>query len=274
MSMRLPNAITGPLRTGSSGPSVVAVQIGLNTALNPSPGLVPDGAFGPKTAQAVRSFQQRNELGADGVVGPKTAAALGLNYTPGAGSAPVPAPPARPPLPGMPPAPSPPSSTPPAPGVPPGFVNLTAVSVIVEAVISGYQGVASAVLSWIDSDYVPQIVYDRVASIVNGTVNKLASRLRGLSRNVVNAGQDPALYFTAKIRDILAQEVSTLSGALQLLVGLPIIGGVASGYQNILSSVMSVADVALDGLRNNGQSAQAAASRILAIFEGVARRIG
>ena len=131
-------------------------------------------------------------------------------------------------------------------------MNLTAVSVIVEAFISGYQRVASAVLSWIDSDYVPQIVYDRVASIVNGTVNRLASKLRGLSRNVVTAGQDPALYFTAKIRDILAQEVSILSGALQLLAGLPIIGGVASGYQNILSSVMSVADVALDGLRSNG----------------------
>lgn len=274
MSMRLPNAITGPLRTGSSGPSVVAVQIGLNTALNPSPGLTPDGAFGPKTAQAVRSFQQRNELGADGVVGPKTAAALGLNYLPGAGSAPAPAPPARPPLPGRPPAPSPPSSTPPAPGVPPGFVNLTAVSVVVEAIISGYQRVASSLLSWIDSDYVPQLVYDRVASILNGAVNLLASQLRGIARSAIPAGQDPALFFTTRIRDILARQVSALSNALQPLVGLPIIGGVASGYQRILSNLMAAADVALDGLRSNGQSAQAAASRIIAIFDSVARQIG
>ena len=152
-------------------------------------------------------------------------------------------------------------------------MNLSGVSVIVEAIIAGMQRVASALLSWIDSDYVPQAVYDRVASIVNGVVNREAAALRGVARAAVPAGQDPALFITGRIREILGRIVSTLCSAVQPLTGLPIIGGYAASYQRTLSALMTAADVVLDGLRNGGQSAQSAATRILAIFEGVARQI-
>lgn len=264
-------SISGPLQIGSRGPGVAAVQVALNSALQPSPQLQTDGVFGPKTAQAVRSFQQRRGLGADGVVGPKTAAALGLGYTSGGGGGGMPAPP-----PGSPPAPGvPPPSGPPVPGgQPPGFVDLSAVSLVVEAIITGYQRVTSRLLSWIDSDYVPQMVYDRVESTLNGAVNILATQLRGIARSAVPAGQDPALFITGRIREILSRQAFALSNALQPLVGLPIIGGVASGYQRVLGSMMAAADAALDGLRNGGQSAQAAATRILGIFDSIARQIG
>lgn len=61
------------LRQGSSGASVRQLQTrlrahGINVGV--------DGVFGPNTAAAVRTFQQRRGLGVDGVVGPRTWAAL------------------------------------------------------------------------------------------------------------------------------------------------------------------------------------------------------
>jgi hypothetical protein len=64
------------LRRGSMGPEVKALQEGLNAKLTPSPGLKPDGIFGPMTDAAVRRFQTDNWLVIDGYAGPCTQNAL------------------------------------------------------------------------------------------------------------------------------------------------------------------------------------------------------
>jgi murein L,D-transpeptidase YcbB/YkuD len=48
----------------------------LNALLSPSPDLVIDGIYGPKTTAAVEAFQQANGLKIDGVAGEITKAAL------------------------------------------------------------------------------------------------------------------------------------------------------------------------------------------------------
>jgi peptidoglycan hydrolase-like protein with peptidoglycan-binding domain len=57
------------LRQGSKGANVRTVQQQLSDL---GYSLSVDGNFGPGTAQAVRAFQQKNNLGTDGVVGPNT----------------------------------------------------------------------------------------------------------------------------------------------------------------------------------------------------------
>lgn len=59
---------------GSRGSAVRRLQDGLNETIGA--GLVIDGAFGPKTRNAVTAFQSRYDLGVDGVVGAKTWAGL------------------------------------------------------------------------------------------------------------------------------------------------------------------------------------------------------
>lgn len=66
------------LRMGSRGPEVERLQ----KLLNVKP---VDGDFGPKTAAAVRQFQQGHGLVADGVVGPRTWDALEHGTTPSRG---------------------------------------------------------------------------------------------------------------------------------------------------------------------------------------------
>ena len=66
-----------PLRRGSSGTAVVALQLRLEE-LGFDPGGV-DGSFGPGTERAVRAFQDVKGLTADGVVGDTTAAALNFD---------------------------------------------------------------------------------------------------------------------------------------------------------------------------------------------------
>ncbi len=57
------------VREGNTGEAVAAAQ----TALNKHGfGLAVDGAFGPATAAAARSFQSGNGLAVDGIVGPQT----------------------------------------------------------------------------------------------------------------------------------------------------------------------------------------------------------
>lgn len=58
------------LKLGSSGWPVFALQKGLNDSAGFS--LTADGAFGPSTDEAVKTYQARMEVGADGVVGPTT----------------------------------------------------------------------------------------------------------------------------------------------------------------------------------------------------------
>jgi hypothetical protein len=70
-----PTAATGPLlRRGAHGDAVRRLQQRLNGA---GARLAVDGIFGPRTEQAVRSFQQARHLIVDGVVGPQTWGSLG-----------------------------------------------------------------------------------------------------------------------------------------------------------------------------------------------------
>ena len=74
-----------PLRRGSSGPSVVVIQVELNRISQNYPAIpkIPtiDGIFGSRTEAAVREFQEIFDLTPDGVVGPATWYALVRLYT-------------------------------------------------------------------------------------------------------------------------------------------------------------------------------------------------
>ena len=64
---------TGLILEGNIGDDVISLQSLLNTH---GYDLIVDGIFGEKTDQAVRDFQERNDLKVDGIVGPQTKAAL------------------------------------------------------------------------------------------------------------------------------------------------------------------------------------------------------
>lgn len=66
-------ALVSTVRQGDSGPAVQAMQVQL---VAQGSSISSDGAFGPATDSAVRSFQSSAGLGADGVVGPATWTAL------------------------------------------------------------------------------------------------------------------------------------------------------------------------------------------------------
>lgn len=74
-----------PLRRGTTGPSVVTVQVSLNRISQSYPAIpkipVVDGIFGIRTENAVRKFQEVFNLTPDGVVGPATWYALVRLYT-------------------------------------------------------------------------------------------------------------------------------------------------------------------------------------------------
>lgn len=74
-----------PLRRGSSGPSVVVVQVELNRISQNYPAIPKianvDGIFGSRTEASVRAFQNIFDLTPDGIVGPATWYALVRLYT-------------------------------------------------------------------------------------------------------------------------------------------------------------------------------------------------
>ncbi len=74
-----------PLRVGSSGPSVVVLQVSLNRISQNYPAIpkisTVDGIFGSRTEAAVRAYQQIFGLTADGVVGPATWYNIVKRYT-------------------------------------------------------------------------------------------------------------------------------------------------------------------------------------------------
>lgn len=74
-----------PLRRGTSGPSVVIVQVELNRISQNYPAIpkiaTVDGIFGVRTEAAIRVFQQVFSLTVDGIVGPATWYALIRLYT-------------------------------------------------------------------------------------------------------------------------------------------------------------------------------------------------
>lgn len=65
-----------PLRRGTTGPSVVTIQVSLNRISQSYPAIpkIPtaDGIFGVRTENAVRKFQEIFNLNPDGIVGPAT----------------------------------------------------------------------------------------------------------------------------------------------------------------------------------------------------------
>ena len=72
-----------PLRRGTTGPSVVVVQVELNRISQNYPAipkLTVDGVFGAATEESVRAFQSIFDLASDGVVGPATWYQLVLLY--------------------------------------------------------------------------------------------------------------------------------------------------------------------------------------------------
>jgi peptidoglycan hydrolase-like protein with peptidoglycan-binding domain len=74
-----------PLRRGSSGPSVVVVQVELNRISQNYPAIpklaTVDGIFGSRTEASVRAFQEIFNLNPDGIVGQATWYALVRLYT-------------------------------------------------------------------------------------------------------------------------------------------------------------------------------------------------
>lgn len=74
-----------PLRRGSSGPSVVQLQVSLNRIARNYPAIpglgAADGIFGSRTEAAVRAFQKIFNLAQDGIVGPATWYAVVRLYT-------------------------------------------------------------------------------------------------------------------------------------------------------------------------------------------------
>ncbi len=68
-------------RRGSSGEAVRTIQQKLVNWGYLSGGV--DGVYGPKTVEAVKSFQNKNGLAADGIAGPATLKALGMSSTGG-----------------------------------------------------------------------------------------------------------------------------------------------------------------------------------------------
>ena len=74
-----------PLRRGSSGPSVVTLQVALNRIAQNYPAIPKvanvDGIYGSRTESSVRAFQQIFNLTPDGIVGPSTWYAVVRLYT-------------------------------------------------------------------------------------------------------------------------------------------------------------------------------------------------
>jgi len=74
-----------PLRRGSSGPSVVVIQVELNRISQNYPAIpklaTVDGVFGSRTEASVRKFQEIFDLTVDGIVGQATWYALVRLYT-------------------------------------------------------------------------------------------------------------------------------------------------------------------------------------------------
>ncbi|MBQ6840041.1 MAG: peptidoglycan-binding protein [Oscillospiraceae bacterium] len=74
-----------PLRLGSTGPSIVVIQVSLNRIAQSYPAIpkipVVDGIYGSRTEASVRTFQEVFGLTPDGIVGPATWYAIVRLYT-------------------------------------------------------------------------------------------------------------------------------------------------------------------------------------------------
>jgi murein L,D-transpeptidase YcbB/YkuD len=80
-------SMAAPVELGSTGEDVRCLQERLQQVRSGGDPIAVDGEFGPATDQAVRQFQDANDLVVDGVVGAQTAELLGV-WAPTATSAP------------------------------------------------------------------------------------------------------------------------------------------------------------------------------------------
>ena len=78
--MRAQLALPATIRLGSVGAGVQLAQYELSRVLILSGSQEVDGQFGPRTAQAVRDYQQLKALAVDGVVGPRTWTAMLIEH--------------------------------------------------------------------------------------------------------------------------------------------------------------------------------------------------
>jgi hypothetical protein len=260
-------AITGPLKLGSSGPDVSAVQRTLNSKLIPSPGLNPDGILGLKTDAAIRSFQKTRSLVVDGIVGPKTAGALGFRYI------------ARAPLP--PPAPPrqrPSLDIPEAPGNPSSNV----IAEIIEGVVEGFAAIRTRLLALLDDlEALPDLILDQIRSAIKTAFQNAISHVRNIASAAFRAGAAAKNVIAGGIRTAFSLISNAIRGIADKIasLGLGVFSAVVNTLRKMVTKLFSTAEAVADTIRRVLEGAYqatvaAATAEIAAVISAAAELVG
>ena len=214
--------LIGPLKTGSTGASVKALQSRLNIAS--------DGQFGTQTDAAVRTFQKSKGLTSDGIVGPKTAVALGFLFQPaGREAGPIP--------------PPPPSREGRVLPVDPGRPNQNAAAQLLEAVAQGIGSLGARVAAGLN-----QLGEDaaKAMAFLDNSIRQVAGFLRS---QAASFGQ-VVDRIEAKVSDVVRRAFSMMETALQrvaaLLVELTGLDAVANFIQLLVQQLRTAVNTILD----------------------------